>query len=96
MQLVNEVAEYYDSLATGYHRRFGYDEVDTAKGFIKIRDLISETFTGRDVLEIACGTGYWTSIIAQVANSVLATDLNSSMLTEAKNNLSCYSNISYT
>lgn len=95
MQLAREVAEYYDSLAKGYHRRFGYDKVNTAKGFIKIRDLISDTFTGRDILEIACGTGYWTSIVAQVAKSVLATDMNSSMLTEAKNNLSCYSNISY-
>ncbi len=96
MQLVNEVAEYYDSLVKVYHRRFGYDKVDTAKGFIKIRDLIADIFTGRDVLEIACGTGYWTSIVAQVANSVMATDLNSSMLTEAKKKLSCCSNVTFT
>ena len=95
MQLVREVAEYYDSLAKGYHRRFGYDEVDTSMEFNQIRDLLSGMFTGRDVLEIACGTGYWTSIIAQAAKSVLATDMNGSMLAEAMKNLSCYSNISY-
>lgn len=95
MQLVKEVAEYYDSLAKGYHRRFGYDKADETKDFIGIRDMISDLFSGRDILEIACGTGYWTSIVAQVAQSVTATDVNSSMLAEGKKNLSCFSNVSF-
>jgi SAM-dependent methyltransferase len=95
MQLVKEVAEYYDSLAKGYHRRFGYDKVNDTQEFNEIRDLISGIFTGRDVLEIACGTGYWTSIVARVAKSVMATDLNRSMISEAEQLLSGYKNISF-
>jgi demethylmenaquinone methyltransferase/2-methoxy-6-polyprenyl-1,4-benzoquinol methylase len=96
MQLVTEIAEYYDSLAKGYHRQFGYDKEYDTEEYKEICNLIADVFTSREVLEIACGTGYWTGKIAKVAKSVMATDLNSSMLTEAKKNLSCYSNISFT
>ncbi len=96
MQLVNEAAEYYDSLAGGYHRRSGYYKENDSDGFREIKNLIADLFTGGDVLEIACGTGYWTAVIAGASGSVMATDLNRSMLTEAKQNLSSYSNISFT
>lgn len=96
MQLVNEAAEYYDSLARGYHRRSGYDKENDSEGFREINNLIADLFAGGDVLEIACGTGYWTAVIAGVSGSVMATDLNRSMLSEAKQNLSSYSNISFT
>ena len=39
-----------------------------------VRSWISPRFTGASVLEIACGTGYWTQLISLVAAHVVALD----------------------
>src|SRR5438094_2175716 len=41
---------------------------------------LQETVGGRRVLELACGHCRWTPFIAEVAESVLATDLSPNML----------------
>ncbi len=46
--------------------------------------LLQNTFKDKDVLEIACGTGFWTEKIAQTATSVFATDLNRSVIEVAE------------
>jgi demethylmenaquinone methyltransferase/2-methoxy-6-polyprenyl-1,4-benzoquinol methylase len=42
--------------------------------------LLPELLAGRRVLEIACGTGYWTQFIARKAASMLAVDASSETL----------------
>lgn len=46
--------------------------------------ILQDIFNGKSVLEIACGTGYWTERIAQSAAYVLATDINESVLNIAR------------
>jgi ubiquinone/menaquinone biosynthesis C-methylase UbiE len=46
----------------------------------RLQDFLAE----RDVLELACGTGYWTKILSQTANRITAIDLLDEMLTLAK------------
>jgi ubiquinone/menaquinone biosynthesis C-methylase UbiE len=36
------------------------------------------------VLELACGTGRWTEILADVAGHVIAVDINEAMLEQAR------------
>jgi demethylmenaquinone methyltransferase/2-methoxy-6-polyprenyl-1,4-benzoquinol methylase len=45
---------------------------------------LAAPFCGRDVLEIACGTGWWTPHGAREARSWLATDVNAQMLDLAR------------
>lgn len=49
-----------------------------------LRERIADLLRGRHVLEIACGSGYWTAQMAQSASSILATDLCPELIAEAE------------
>jgi len=63
---------YYAQRATCYDAV--YERPERQQDIREVRALLRQTFAGRTVLEVACGTGYWTPGIAQVAASVTATD----------------------
>jgi len=48
-----------------------------------LEDEVAELLAGHKVLELACGTGCWTQVIADVAESVHAIDFSPEMLAEA-------------
>ena len=48
-----------------------------------MRAHVAEALRGHTVLELACGTGYWTRLIAEVADKVVATDINPEMIAMA-------------
>jgi ubiquinone/menaquinone biosynthesis C-methylase UbiE len=45
---------------------------------------LKECFRGRRVLEVACGTGYWTACAAEVAEQICAVDASAQMLELAR------------
>jgi demethylmenaquinone methyltransferase/2-methoxy-6-polyprenyl-1,4-benzoquinol methylase len=55
-----------------------YDEVylrpERQADLDELRRRVAEWFAGRSVLEVACGTGWWTQFIAPVAARMTATD----------------------
>ena len=63
---------YYAQRAREYERI--YDKPERQADLARLRAHIPALFEGERVLEIACGTGYWTPLIASRAKSVLAVD----------------------
>ena len=46
--------------------------------------FLKAAFSGSNVLEVACGTGYWTQTIADTASSIEASDYNKEVLDIAR------------
>jgi ubiquinone/menaquinone biosynthesis C-methylase UbiE len=42
--------------------------------------VIRDSLLGRDVLEVACGTGWWTRIMPESARSIMTTDLGEEVM----------------
>ncbi len=82
-RLVDEnLKNYYARRAQEYERI--YDKPERQADLTSLRERIPALFDGRDVLEIACGTGFWTQFVATRAASVLATDVNEEVLELAR------------
>lgn len=67
-----ELVDYYRRRA-GEYEAF-YAKPERQADLAVLHRHIPERMAGRRVLEIACGTGYWTVLVARTAQSVLATD----------------------
>jgi demethylmenaquinone methyltransferase/2-methoxy-6-polyprenyl-1,4-benzoquinol methylase len=69
-----ELTAYYAARAKEYE--LIYAKPERQSDLARLRELVPRYLADRNVLEIACGTGYWTQFIAQLARSVTATDIN--------------------
>jgi ubiquinone/menaquinone biosynthesis C-methylase UbiE len=77
-----QLSAYYAARAGEYERV--YDKPERQADLARLRDLIPGYFIDRRVLEIACGTGYWTQFIAPVARKITAIDINPETLAIAR------------
>jgi SAM-dependent methyltransferase len=66
--------KYYAARAAEYDRI--YQKTERQPELRKLEGLLARAFPNLDVLEIACGTGYWTQFIARSAGKILAIDYN--------------------
>src|SRR3954468_16775473 len=73
---------YYSRRAAEYERI--YDKPERQHELEWLRQRIPQVVRGRTVLEVACGTGYWTQFIAREARHVHACDINESVLDIAR------------
>lgn len=78
----NDLVVYYDARAAEYEKI--YDNPERQHDLTRLTAVLQDFFRGNDLLELACGTGYWTQRLALTARSVLATDINSSVLDIAR------------
>jgi SAM-dependent methyltransferase len=68
-----ELVDYYRRRAAEYEAI--YAKPERQADLAVLRQAIPEKLSGARVLEIACGTGYWTQLVSEVAAQVVATDL---------------------
>lgn len=73
---------YYKNRAKEYEKI--YFKPERQEDLKSATTILQEIFAGKQVLEIACGTGYWTEKIAERATSVFATDINETVIEVAK------------
>ena len=76
------MAQYYEKRAAVYEQV--YDKPERQHELEWLRNRIPELFRDRTVLEVACGTGYWTQFIARKAAKVQACDINEAVLEIAR------------
>jgi len=77
-----DLISYYSRRAAEYERIYARPERQA--DLATLRQWLSEELRGRDVLEIACGTGYWTERLASEARSIVATDRSDAVLEIAR------------
>lgn len=79
---MDELSVYYAKRAAEYERIYAKPERQADLAALRAR--IGKLFAGRKVLELACGTGYWTAVIASSAAQVTAIDVNEEVLQIAR------------
>lgn len=95
MSLVDDVIQYYAARAPVFDETAGYKDPEEERLKEPIKARYRNLFAGHNVLEIACATGYWTSIVAETASSVLSVDINASLLEQAKKRCQRFSNVTF-
>jgi SAM-dependent methyltransferase len=95
MREIEAIKKYYADRVEAYDITAGYLDVRSEKLRKNMKKKYQKFFKGHKVLEIACGTGYWTKVVAKTAHSVLATDINRTMLSLARKRLAKYKNVKF-
>lgn len=80
-----DLRQYYADRASEYD--LVYEKPERQDDLACIRRMLLSELSGHNVLEIACGTGYWTRTLAETALSVVATDINDEVLKIARSRL---------
>jgi demethylmenaquinone methyltransferase/2-methoxy-6-polyprenyl-1,4-benzoquinol methylase len=79
---MDKLADYYAKRAAEYERI--YAKPERQRDLAALKERIRKMLSGRRVLELACGTGYWTEVFAPVAREVTALDVNQEVLDIAR------------
>jgi SAM-dependent methyltransferase len=78
------LVEYYGRRAPEYEQIWYRDDPVRQNEQAAIVGAMKRLFRDRRVLEVACGTGYWTQFLADVAEYICATDLSRETLQWAR------------
>jgi demethylmenaquinone methyltransferase/2-methoxy-6-polyprenyl-1,4-benzoquinol methylase len=77
-QADTELRQYYAARAREYESI--YEKPERQPDLRKLERLLPDMLAGRRVLELACGTGYWTQFLIRNARSAVAVDASTETL----------------
>jgi ubiquinone/menaquinone biosynthesis C-methylase UbiE len=92
---INDIIRYYIDRADEYDMTAGYLDKEAEEMRTAIKKRHQAFLANKDVLEIACGTGYWTEVIAKTAKSVLAIDISQKMISIAQKKCMSCNNVTF-
>ena len=78
-----ELIDYYRARAAEYEQIYYRDMPERRREIDDQAENLRELVRGKDILDLACGTGYWTQRMAQTARFIAAADISAEMLREA-------------
>lgn len=93
MNLKKTLAEYYSKRAKEYEEVYHRPDKTRLKEQRFLSEYITQTFKEKYVLELACGTGFWTRYLLKSARKTLVTDYSMDMLEIASNRFSKNQNV---
>jgi SAM-dependent methyltransferase len=82
--LGDDIEEYYRARAPEYEQIYYRDDPLRRAEIDAEAVRLAELAAGRTVLELACGTGYWTQIMSRTAKNIFASDIAAETLIEAR------------
>jgi 2-polyprenyl-3-methyl-5-hydroxy-6-metoxy-1,4-benzoquinol methylase len=86
---------YYDQRANVYDDMYLRRDPAWRKDLETLADEMANALSGHSVLEVACGTGFWTEIVAKTATCVVAVDASEKMLELARKRKKRNPNVEY-
>ena len=95
MDNIKDTIQYYRDRAIIYDESAGYNNPDSEILRKPLIELFRKKLYNRNVIEIACGTGFWTEVIASSVQSVYAIDIDEGMLNIAKERCRTHKNVSF-
>src|SRR5215467_14167220 len=78
MTTSSSMVDYYEARAP--HFEAVYDRPERQADLLVLRHWLAREAQGLTLLEVACGSGYWTRVAASTAKAILAIDCNPSPL----------------
>jgi SAM-dependent methyltransferase len=87
--------KYYDQRANVYDDIYLRRDPAWRKDLETLADDMARALSGHSVLEVACGTGFWTEIAAKTAKHVVAVDVSEKMLELARKRKKRNVNVDY-
>ena len=91
----NPVIAYYDSIAAHYDNAAAEVADEQPEDLDEAREQISTLLAGHRILELGCGSGAWTEVLAETAESIVATDASAAMLDLARMHGGDLDNVEY-
>jgi ubiquinone/menaquinone biosynthesis C-methylase UbiE len=81
---MSELVDYYKQRAKEYEDVYYWMDPHRQEEQTIMANTIKATLVGRDVLDVACGTGWWDRILSETAKSITGLDINEDVLEIAK------------
>ena len=88
-----DIISYYKERAKEYETI--YLKPERQHNLKSAASILQQIFSNKNIIEICCGTGYWTEKIATTAASIFATDINDTVVEIAKHKNYLNNNVTF-